>query len=223
MKEIILDTETTGLSAKEGHRIVEIGCIEIENLIPTTNRFHCYLNPERKVSQKALEVHGYTDDFLSSQRKFKDIVEDFLAFIENKRLVIHNAEFDLSHLNNELNLLGKKKINGENVVDTLALARDKFPGSPTSLDALCKRYKIDNSKRTQHTALIDCDLLSKVYINLLEQKEPSLNFQNQDNDGLEKNSSSNKLYYKGVVKPTTEEIKNHKHYLKASLKKNYFN
>ncbi len=223
MKEIILDTETTGLSAKEGHRIVEIGCIEIENLIPTTNRFHCYLNPERKVSQKALEVHGYTDDFLSSQRKFKDIVEDFLAFIENKRLVIHNAEFDLSHLNNELNLLGKKKINGENVVDTLALARDKFPGSPTSLDALCKRYKIDNSKRTQHTALIDCDLLSKVYINLLEQKEPSLNFQNQDNDGLEKNSSSNKLYYKGVVKPTTEEIKNHKDYLKASLKKNYFN
>jgi DNA polymerase-3 subunit epsilon len=223
MKEIILDTETTGLSAKEGHRIVEIGCIEIENLIPTTNRFHCYLNPERKVSQKALEVHGYTDDFLSSQRKFKDIVEDFLAFIENKRLVINNEEFDLSNLNNELNLLGKKKINGENVVDTLALARDKFPGSPTSLDALCKRYKIDNSKRTQHTALIDCDLLSKVYINLLEQKEPSLNFQNQDNDGLEKNSSSNKLYYKGVVKPTTEEIKNHKDYLKASLKKNYFN
>ena len=223
MKEIILDTETTGLSVREGHRIVEIGCIEIENLTPTKNSFHCYLNPERKVSEKALEVHGYTDDFLSTQKKFKEIVDKFLNFIENKRLVIHNAEFDLSHLDNELGLLGRKKIDRQNVVDTLALARDKFPGSPTSLDALCKRYRIDNSKRTQHTALIDCDLLSKVYINLLDQKEPKLNFQNQDNKKTEANFTKNSLYYKKVIIPTDEEIVMHKNYLKTSMKKNYFN
>ena len=223
MKEVILDTETTGLSVREGHRIVEIGCIELDNLIPTIKKFHCYLNPERKVSEKALEIHGYSDEFLSSQKKFKDIADDFLSFIENKKLVIHNAEFDLSHLNNELSLLGKKKINTKDVVDTLALARDKFPGSPTSLDALCKRYKIDNSKRTQHTALIDCDLLSKVYINLLDQKEPTLNFQNQDNEKIETISSKNILYYKKVVKPNSEEIKMHKEYLKKNLKKNFFN
>ena len=169
MKEVILDTETTGLSVRDGHRIVEIGCIELDDLIPTQNRFHCYLNPERKVSEKALEVHGYTDEFLSTKKKFSEVVDEFLNFIENKRLVIHNAEFDLSHLNNELALLGKKKLNSENTIDTLALARDKFPGSPISLDALCKRYRVDNSKRTQHTALIDCDLLAKVYINLLEE------------------------------------------------------
>jgi len=223
VKEIILDTETTGLSVREGHRIVEIGCIEIENLTPTKNSFHCYLNPERKVSEKALEVHGYTDDFLSTQKKFKEIVDKFLNFIENKRLVIHNAEFDLSHLDNELGLLGRKKIDRQNVVDTLALARDKFPGSPTSLDALCKRYRIDNSKRTQHTALIDCDLLSKVYINLLDQKEPKLNFQNQDDKKIEANFTKNSLYYKKVIIPTDEEIVMHKNYLKTSMKKNYFN
>ena len=136
MKEVVLDTETTGLSVREGHRVVEIGCIELDNLVPTKNRFHCYLNPERKVSEKALEVHGYTDEFLSTQKKFSEVAEDFLNFIENKRLVIHNAEFDLSHLNNELALLGKEKLDSKNVVDTLALARDKFPGSPISLDAL---------------------------------------------------------------------------------------
>ena len=222
MKEVILDTETTGLFVRDGHRIVEIGCIELEDLVPTKNQFHCYLNPERKVSEKALEVHGYTDKFLSTQKKFFDIVEEFLSFIENKTLIIHNAEFDLSHLNNELALLGKKKINNEHVVDTLALARDKFPGSPTSLDALCKRYRIDNSKRTQHTALIDCDLLSKVYINLLDQKEPKLNFQNQDNVKLKMNSNEDKLYCKKIIKPTDEEIKLHKNYLKVSLKKNFF-
>ena len=223
MKEIVLDTETTGLFVKDGHRIVEIGCIELENLVPTKNRFHCYLNPERKVSEKALKVHGYTDEFLSQQKKFSDVVNDFLDFIENKRLIIHNAEFDLSHLNNELKLLGKKKLDSENVIDTLALARDKFPGSPTSLDALCKRYRIDNSKRTQHTALIDCDLLSKGYINLLDQKEPTLNFQNQNNIKLEKNLSRDLLYYKKIIKPTEEEIKLHKNYLKNKLKKNFFN
>ena len=222
MKEIILDTETTGLSVKDGHRIVEIGCVELENLVPTSNKFHCYLNPERKVSEKALEVHGYTDEFLSSQKKFIEVVDDFLSFIENKRLVIHNAEFDLSHLNNELQLLNKKKINVDNVVDTLTLARDKFPGSPISLDALCKRYRIDNSKRTQHTALIDCDLLAKVYINLLDQKEPTLNFQNQDNLKLDGDTNKINSYCKTVINPTIEEIKLHKNYLKTSLKKNYF-
>ena len=223
MKEVILDTETTGLFVKDGHRIVEIGCIELEDLVPTKNRFHCYLNPERKVSEKALEVHGYTDDFLSKQKKFSEVVDDFLNFIENKRLVIHNAEFDLSHLDNELILLGKKKLNRVNVVDTLILARDKFPGSPTSLDALCKRYRVDNSQRTQHTALIDCDLLAKIYINLLDQKEPTLNFQTEDNEKIIINQSDTNQYYKKVIKPTEEELKLHKQYLKTNLKKNYFN
>ena len=223
MKEVILDTETTGLFVKDGHRIVEIGCIELENLIPTKNRFHCYLNPERKVSEKALEVHGYTDEFLSKQKKFSEVVDEFLIFIENKRLVIHNAEFDLSHLNNELALLGKKKLNNENVIDTLSLARDKFPGSPISLDALCRRYQVDNSKRTQHTALIDCDLLAKVYINLLGQKEPTLNFKNEESEKMTSNTKDINQYYKKIIKPSEEELKLHKEYLKSSLKKNFFN
>ena len=222
MKEVVLDTETTGLSAREGHRIVEIGCLELDNLIPTKNKFHCYLNPERKVSEKALEVHGYTDEFLSTQKKFSDVVEDFLNFIENKKLVIHNAEFDLSHLNNELALLGKERLDNKNVVDTLALARDKFPGSPTSLDALCKRYRVDNSKRTQHTALIDCDLLAKVYINLLGQKEPTLNFKNEDNEKTIIDSNNINQYYKKIIKPTEKEAKLHKEYLNKTLKKNFF-
>ena len=222
MKEVILDTETTGISVKDGHRIVEIGCIELENLIPTKNKFHYYLNPERKVSEKALEVHGYTDEFLSKQIKFNEIADEFLEFIKDKKLVIHNAEFDLSHLNNELSLLGKEKLDSENVVDTLALARDKFPGSPISLDALCKRYRVDNSKRTQHTALIDCDLLAKVYINLLDQKEPTLNFKNEDNEKIIINSNDTNQYYRKVVKPSEEELKLHKEYLKNNLKKNFF-
>jgi DNA polymerase-3 subunit epsilon len=221
MKEIVLDTETTGISIKEGHRIVEIGCIELENLIPTKNKFHCYLNPERKVSEKALEVHGYTDEFLATQKKFSDIGEQFLEFIKNKRLIIHNADFDLGHLNNELAILGKKKIENE-IVDTLILARDKFPGSPVSLDALCKRYRVDNSRRTQHTALIDCDLLAKVYINLIDQKEPTLNFQSEEVATNQKNNT-NMNYYKKIVKPTDEELKKHREYLKDNLKKNFFN
>jgi DNA polymerase-3 subunit epsilon len=220
MKEVVLDTETTGISVKEGHRIVEIGCIELDNLIPTKNRFHCYLNPERKVSEKALEVHGYTDEFLSKQKKFSDVGEQFLAFIKDKRLIIHNAEFDLGHLNNELSIFGKNKINNE-IVDTLILARDKFPGSPVSLDALCKRYRIDNSIRTQHTALIDCDLLAKVYINLIDQKEPTLNFQNLDTETDNQNSSK-VSYFKKVIKPSEDEILKHNEYLKNHLKKNYF-
>ena len=224
MIEVILDTETTGLSIKDGHRIVEIGCIELENLIPTSKKFHCYLNPERKVSEKALEVHGYTDQFLSDKKKFKEIVDEFLEFIKDKKLIIHNAQFDLSHLNNELGILGRKKITPENVIDTLILARDKFPGSPISLDALCKRYKIDNSKRVQHTALIDCELLSKVYINLIDQKEPSLNFQSEDS--IKSNMISNNYnnnYNKKIIKPNIEELTLHKNYLKKSLKKNFFN
>ena len=220
MKEIVLDTETTGLSVREGHRIVEIGCVELDNLIPTQNKFHCYLNPERKVSEKALEVHGYTDEFLSKQKKFNETVNDFLNFIEGKKLIIHNAEFDMGHLNNELRLLGRKKLDNE-IVDTLILARDKFPGSSISLDALCKKYRIDNSKRVQHTALIDCDLLAKVYINLIDQKEPTLDFRNQE-EKLKVLESGNVLYFKKVIKPTEEELKKHKEFLKMNLKKNFF-
>ena len=221
MKEIVLDTETTGLSVKDGHRIVEIGCIELEDLVYSKKKFHCYLNPERKVSEKALEVHGYTDEFLSNKKKFKEIVEEFLSFIEGKKLIIHNAEFDLSHINHELNLLGMGKIKNE-VIDTLVLARDKFPGSPISLDALCKRYRIDNSKRKQHTALIDCELLAKVYINLIDQKEPTLDFQNKDEIDYKKFKSKTS-YFKKVIKPTVEEIKKHQDYINTSLKKNFFN
>ena len=220
MKEIVLDTETTGISVKEGHRIVEIGCIELDNLIPTKKKFHCYLNPERKVSEKALAVHGYTDEFLSTKKKFYEIVNEFLDFIKNKRLIIHNAEFDLSHINNELKILGKSVIKNE-VVDTLILARNKFPGSSISLDALCKKYRIDNSKRTQHTALIDCDLLAKVYINLIDQKEPTLDFQSKD---MEKNLKENKdfSYFKKIVKITEQEMEEHSNFLKTNLKKNFF-
>ena len=220
MREIVLDTETTGISVKDGHRIVEIGCIELDNLIPTQNKFHCYLNPERKVSEKAFEVHGYSDEFLSKQKKFSEVVDDFLKFIKDKRLVIHNAEFDIAHLNNELQLFGKNKIQNE-IVDTLTLARNKYPGSQVSLDALCKRFRIDNSRRTHHTALIDCDLLVKVYINLIDQKEPTLDL--KDNLEAEENQSSKIEYYKKVILPSNEELEKHKEYLKTYLKKNYFN
>ena len=220
MKEIILDTETTGLNVKDGHRIVEIGCIELDNLIPTKQTFHCYLNPERKVSEKAFEVHGYSDEFLSKQKKFSEIVDDFLKFIEGKKLVIHNADFDIGHLNNEMLILGKDKIKNE-VIDTLILARDKFPGSPINLDSLCKRYRIDNSRRTKHTALIDCDLLAKVYINLLDQKEPTLDFHNENKTKIE-DINSTQLYYKKIIKPSSDEIELHTKFLKTNLKKNFF-
>ncbi len=221
MKDIVLDTETTGISVKEGHRIVEIGCIELDNLIPTKKNFHCYLNPERKVSEKALEVHGYTDKFLSDKKKFVEIADDFLNYIKDKRLIIHNAEFDLSHLNNELKIAGKEIIKNE-VIDTLVLARNKFPGSQISLDALCKRYRIDNSKRTQHTALIDCDLLAKVYINLIDQKEPTLNFKSEEKN-LNENLDRKILYFKKVIQPSKEEMEKHTRFLKTNLKKNFFN
>ena len=222
MIEVVLDTETTGLKVAEGHRIVEIGCIELNDLIPTKNKFHCYLNPERKVSEKAFNIHGYSDEFLSTQKKFSEIVNNFLKFIDGKRLVIHNADFDISHLNNELKLLGKNKIK-EEIVDTLSIAREKFPGASSSLDALCKRYNIDNSKRDKHNALMDCELLTKVYINLLDQKEPSLELD------IEKQITENKIkldevnYFKKIVKPSDEDFKLHKDFLKREFKKNFFN
>ena len=220
MKEIVLDTETTGISVKDGHRIVEIGCIELDNLLPTNNKFHCYLNPERKVSEKAFEVHGYSDEFLAKQKKFSEVADKFLEFIDGKKIIIHNADFDLSHLNNELKILGKKKINNE-IVDTLTLARDKFPGSPSNLDALCKRYRIDNSRRTKHTALIDCELLAKVYINLIDQKEPTLDFSKKEISG-ETISQEKINYFKKIIEPSNVELNKHKEFIKSQIKKNFF-
>ena len=222
MKEIILDTETTGLSVQDGHRIVEIGCIELDNLIPTKNKFHCYLNPQRKVSERALQVHGYTDQFLSDKKKFSEIVNDFLSFIKDKKIIIHNAEFDLAHINNELSILGMKKVETKNILDTLELAREKFPGSSISLDALCKRYKIDNSRRTKHTALIDCELLYKVYVNLIDQKEPKLNFAQNNEQIINDFQNSNLKYSKRLISPSKEEMNLHKNFLKSSLKKNHY-
>ena len=222
MKEIILDTETTGLSVKDGHRIVEIGCIELDNLVPTKNIFHCYLNPERKVSEKAFEVHGYSDKFLSDKKKFFEIADEFLNFIKDKKIVIHNAEFDISHLNNELAIAGKTEINKESTVDTLDIARNKFPGSGISLDALCKRFRIDNSKREKHSALIDCELLAKVYINLLDQKEPKLNFSNSAEITLIDSHNINSEYSKKIIYPNDEEIVQHKEFLNRDLKKNFY-
>ena len=221
MKEIVLDTETTGLSVKDGHRIVEIGCIELDNLVPTKNIFHCYLNPERKVSESALKVHGYTDEFLSTKKKFNEVVDEFLEFIEGKKIVIHNADFDISHLNNELSLISRKHIKMENVIDTLEIARNKFPGSGISLDALCKRFRIDNSKREKHTAILDCELLFKVYINLIGQKEPSFEFLNQkDKQNFDNKTSNN--YSKIIIKPSTDELLEHKNFISKELKKNFY-
>ena len=218
MIEVVLDTETTGLSVAKGHRIVEIGCIELKNQIPTSKTFHSYLNPQRKVSEDAMKVHGYTDEFLADKKLFKDVADDFLSFIENKKLIIHNAEFDISHINNELKLAGKKILDRKNVIDTLDLARDKYPGSQISLDALCKRFSIDNSRRKLHTALIDCELLSKIYINLIDQKEPKLDFVTEESKNLQ---TSKKIdYCKKIIEPTTEEYESHKIFIKKSLKRN---
>ena len=221
MKEVVLDTETTGISIQEGHRIVEIGCIELENLIPTKKKFHCYLNPERKVSESALKVHGYTDEFLSDKKKFFEIADEFLDFIQGKKIIIHNAEFDIGHLNNELSLINKKYISKENVIDTLEIARNKFPGSGISLDALCKRFRIDNSKREKHTALLDCELLSKVYINLIDQKEPIFQFQKDSDRTIIKSNKINN-YSKLVIKPNQDELEKHKEFLKKEMKRNFY-
>ena len=219
MIEVVLDTETTGLSVAKGHRIVEIGCIELKNQIPTNKTFHCYLNPQRKVSEDAIKVHGYTDEFLSDKKKFSDVADDFLQFIQNKKLIIHNAEFDISHINNELKLIGKPTISKDNVIDTLDIAREKYPGASISLDALCKRFRIDNSRRKLHTALIDCELLSKVYVNLIDQKEPKLEFVSEDKNNLQNYQKIN--YCKKIIEPTNEELENHKVFIKKTLKKNF--
>ncbi len=222
MLEVILDTETTGLSPSQQHRIVEIGCIELNNLIPTNNIFHEYLNPERKVSEDAFKVHGYSNDFLANKKKFSEIADNFLEFIKGKKIIIHNASFDLSFLNYELGLINKKKIEKKTTIDTLELARQKYPGAQNSLDALCKRLNIDNSKRDKHSALIDCELLKEVYINLIDQKEPKLNLENTE---MVKINSNNNIYSKKrkIVKPSDQELKLHQNYLKQQLKKNFFN
>jgi len=222
MIEIVLDTETTGLSVKNGHRIVEIGCVELDDLIPTKKIFHFYLNPERKVSEEAFKVHGYSDEFLSDKKKFSEIADDFLEFIKDKKIIIHNAEFDIAHINNELLIAGKEKITKTNIVDTLDIARNKYPGSAINLDALCKRFRIDNSKREKHTALVDCELLAKVYINLLDQKEPILNFNNLNERKKNENNQKINNYSKKIIIPSTDEINKHKEFLKKNFKRNFF-
>ncbi len=224
MLEVILDTETTGLSTTEKHRIVEIGCIELDNQIPTKKIFHEYLNPQRSVSEDAYKVHGYSDKFLSDKKTFSEIAENFLNFLKNKKIIIHNAPFDLSFLNYEFKLIGRKGIDTQNVIDTLEIARQKYPGSQNSLDALCKRFNIDNSRRKKHNALIDCQLLKEVYIKLVDQKEPKLNLENDKilDSKFENQINKKKNNSKIIVKPNNDELKLHRNYLKSSLQKNYF-
>jgi len=223
MLEVILDTETTGLSTSEKHRIVEIGCVELNNQIPTNNIFHTYINPKRSVSEEAYKVHGYSEKFLSNQKVFSEIAEDFLNFIKNKKIIIHNAPFDLSFLNYELKLINRKTIDVKNVIDTLEIARGKYPGSQNSLDALCRRFNVDNSRREKHNALIDCNLLKEVYVNLLGQKEPKLNLESAEIVDTKLNYFTKKNKLRKVIKPTDEEVKLHKKYLKSDLAKNYYN
>jgi|TARA_B100000678_G_scaffold198170_1_gene166337 DNA polymerase III subunit epsilon len=224
MLEVILDTETTGLSTAEKHRIVEIGCIELDNQIPTKKIFHEYLNPQRSVSEDAYKVHGYSDKFLSDKKTFSEIAENFLNFLKNKKIIIHNAPFDLSFLNYEFKLIDRKGIDTQNVIDTLEIARQKYPGSQNSLDALCKRFNIDNSIRKKHNALVDCQLLKEVYINLVDQKEPKLNLENDKilDSKFENQINKKKNNSKIIVKPNNDELKLHRNYLKSSLQKNYF-
>ena len=225
MLEVILDTETTGLSTIEKHRIVEIGCIELENQIPTNKIFHEYINPQRAVSEDAYKVHGYSDKFLSDKKTFSEIAESFINFIKNKKIIIHNAAFDLSFLNYEFKLINQKTIDKNKVIDTLEIARQKYPGSQNSLDALCKRFNIDNSKRTKHTALVDCQLLKEVYINLVDQKEPKLNLENDEIPDLKFKDSLiiKKNNLRKIVKPSNEELELHSNYLKYHLQKNFYN
>jgi len=224
MFEVILDTETTGLSTNEKHRIVEIGCIELENQISTNRIFHEFLNPQRPVSEDAYKVHGYSDKFLSNKKTFSEIVESFINFIKDKKIIIHNAAFDLSFLNYELRRINQKVIDKNNIIDTLEIARQKYPGSQNSLDALCKRFNIDNSKREKHNALIDCQLLREIYINLVDQKEPKLDLKNIDifepkfNDNIIKKNNN----LRKIIKPSSVELELHKNYLKYHLQKNFY-
>ena len=219
MKEIVLDTETTGLEVKDGHRIVEIGCIELENQIPTGQVFHEYLNPERSISEDAIKIHGLTEKFLANKKTFSQIAENFLNFIKGKKIIIHNAAFDLSFLNYELRLIKLEQINKKDVVDTLEIARQKYPGAQNSLDALCKRFNIDLSRRTKHNALLDCELLREVYINLLDVKEPKFDLSNKS---PERNIYVTKDYNKEILKISDSEINKHKDFLQKELKKNFY-
>ena len=220
MTEIFLDIETTGLSFREKHKIVEIACIETNELIPTKNIFHKIINPERSVPDEAFKIHGFSSDFLKDKPKFHQIADELLEFVKDNDLIIHNASFDVPFINYELNLIKKKSITKNKIIDTLELARSKYPGSSNSLDALCKRFNVDLSKRTKHNAVLDCNLLREVYINLLDVKEPKLSF----NSETEKSSVKGKVfnYSKKIVKPSADEIKNHSLFLKTELKKNYF-
>jgi|TARA_B110001450_G_C17621479_1_gene481416 DNA polymerase III subunit epsilon len=223
MNEIFLDTETTGLSANQGHKIVEIACVETSDLLPTKKIFHKILNPQRDVPVEAFTVHGFSTEFLKDKETFDKVADEFLEFIKDKRIIIHNASFDLGFLNYELKLIRKNEIKKENVVDSLEVARNKFPGASNSLDALCKRFNIDLSRREKHNALLDCELLREVYINLLDAKEPKLIFTNDKLDvNFKNNNNSKKDYCKIVVRPTDEELKLHKEFLKKELKKNYY-
>ena len=224
MNEVILDTETTGLSIKDDHRIIEIACIETKNLIPTKNVFYKLLNPEREVSKDAIEIHGYTNSKLDNEPKFKDIAKELIEFISGKKLIIHNAPFDIGFLNHELKKINMKIIDGKkNIVDTLELARTKYPGSSNSLDNLCKKFNIDLSERTKHNALLDCELLTKVYINLIGEKEPTLVFNEINTSDFLKDKKNNKIQYsKTIIRPSTEENSSHSIFLKNELKKNYF-
>lgn len=219
MNEVFLDTETTGLSFKEGHKIVEIACIETEDLLPTGKVFHRLINPNRSMPNEAFKIHGFSEEFLKDKETFDKIVDEFLAFINEKKIIIHNASFDLSFLNGELGLLNKDKINTKFIVDSLEVARNKFPGTSNSLDALCKRFNIDLSRRTKHNALLDCELLREVYINLLDAKEPKFNL---SNDSIEKNINKIKDYNKTIIQISENEIKKHKDFLKTELKKNFY-
>jgi len=222
MLEVVLDTETTGLSVEKNHKIVEIGCVELENQIATNNIFHHYINPKRSVSEEAFKVHGYSDKFLADKKTFAEISEEFLNFIKNKKIIIHNAGFDLSFLNYELKLINKKMIESKNVIDTLEIARAKYPGSQNSLDALCKRFNIDNSKREKHNALIDCHLLKEVYVNLLDQKEPKLNLENNEMVDTNFDDKLNNINLRKIINPNNNELELHKKYLKSLLPRNYF-
>ena len=224
MLEVILDTETTGLSTTDNHRIVEIGCIELKNQIATNNIFHEYINPQRSVSEDAFKIHGYSEKFLSDKKTFPEIAEKFLNFIKDKKIIIHNARFDLSFINYELKLAHLKKMDNENVIDTLEIARQKYPGSQNSLDALCKRFNVDNSKRDKHSALIDCELLKEIYINLVDQKEPKLDLNNTElldekNDSVSILTNNN---LRQIIKPSSQELTYHKKYLKSYLPKNFY-
>ncbi len=219
MNEVFLDTETTGLSFKDGHKIVEIACIETKDLVPTGKIFHKLINPKRNMPNEAFKIHGFSDEFLKDKESFDKIADEFLNFIKDKKIIIHNASFDLSFLDGELSSIQKAKINKKLVVDSLELARNKFPGTSNSLDSLCKKFNVDLSRRTKHNALLDCELLREVYINLLDAKEPKFNL---SNNSLEQNIIKSKNYNKSIVKITETEIKKHNNFLKSELKKNFY-